>query len=88
MEESQQFLGRVLEVSEGGTIKIPQDVLETACIRLGGRVEVFSNNSYLFIRTTENFCDSCGSNGGTQQLGKFKLCASCIDNLRSQIQEV
>jgi len=77
-----KFLGVLVDVGEDGTIKVPMDKLSTAGIRPGGKVEILSNEAYLFLRTVDIFCDVCGTNGQTKKLGKLNLCPYCYENIK------
>lgn len=83
--EPQKFLGRLVEVEDDGYIRIPIDILDTANIRVGSKVEVFSTSSGLFFRNTEEFCDLCGTNGKTTIVGTTKLCPTCFNQIQSRL---
>lgn len=84
-----QFLGVILDIGEDGTIKIPVDKLETAGIKPGGKVEVFSNVNCVYIRQAEDFCDICGGNHGKlQTVGKTKICNNCLQHISSKANEM
>jgi bifunctional DNA-binding transcriptional regulator/antitoxin component of YhaV-PrlF toxin-antitoxin module len=81
------FLGIVATVDEYGNVKIPLDKLETAGIKINSQVEIFSNTECVFIRTAEIFCDICGGNGNAKTVGNLKMCKSCIEQLKNQVDE-
>ena len=84
-----KFLGVLVDVGEDGTIKIPVDKLETAGIRPGGKVEVFSNINCVYIRQAEDFCDICGGNHGKlQTVGKTKICNDCLQDISSKVNDI
>lgn len=85
--EESRFLGVLVTVGDDGTIKIPLDKLETAGIEPGEQVEIFSNDEFVFIRATNQFCDVCGINGNMTQIGNLKMCRNCIRALHEQAQQ-
>jgi hypothetical protein len=93
VEETKEFLGVIVTLDENRCIQLPEDVMENAGIICGGSVEVFSNNSYLFIRTIDKKCGLCGANGGnTKKVGNIEVCQTCLDTMlnsaRENIEEV
>lgn len=85
--EEYRYLGVLAHLS-GNTIEIPTDKLETAGIKPNTRVEIFSNNQYVFIRQAENHCATCGGNNGKLvKIGIMNLCADCVDSLSKAATE-
>ncbi|HHI3604921.1 TPA: AbrB/MazE/SpoVT family DNA-binding domain-containing protein [Bacillus anthracis] len=82
-----KFLGVLTVVGEDGTIKVPLDKLQTAGIKPNSKVEIFSDNSNLFIRTAEKFCDICGTNTNTTSVGNQEICKDCLDKITKASQE-
>ncbi|KOS25238.1 ABC transporter [Bacillus anthracis] len=82
-----KFLGVLGTVGEDGTIKIPLDKLQTAGIKPNTKVEIFTDNSNLFIRTAEKFCDICGVNTNTTRIGNQEICKDCLDRITKASKE-
>lgn len=82
-----KFLGILATVTEEGTLQLPLDMLETAGIKPGQKVEIFADTSHLFIRTAERFCDICGVNANTTRIGYQEICKDCIDRIAFASQE-
>lgn len=82
-----KFLGVLIDVGADGEIKVPLDKLQTAGIKPNSKVEIFSDNSNLFIRTAEKFCDVCGTNTNTLSVGKQEICKDCLDKITKAAQE-
>ncbi|MEK4500000.1 AbrB/MazE/SpoVT family DNA-binding domain-containing protein [Bacillus sp. FSL R12-0069] len=81
------FLGVLVVVREDGTIQVPLDKLQTAGIKPNSKVEIFSDNSNLFIRTAEKFCDICGVNTNTTKIGNQEICKDCLERITKASQE-
>ncbi|KAB2441371.1 AbrB/MazE/SpoVT family DNA-binding domain-containing protein [Bacillus luti] len=82
-----KFLGVLATVTEEGTLQLPLDMLETAGIKPGQKVEIFADITHLFIRTAERFCDVCGVNANTTRIGNREICKDCIDQIANASQE-
>lgn len=83
----QKYLGLLVDVLEDGTIKLPEAMLNGAGIVKGSKVEVFATDTHLFLRTIDEECSICGTNGKMKNIGGRLMCNHCIHEIKQSITE-
>ncbi|WP_078430488.1 AbrB/MazE/SpoVT family DNA-binding domain-containing protein [Alkalihalobacterium alkalinitrilicum] len=84
-----QFLGKVIEINGNGAVVIPKDFIDIAQIR-GDKVEIFANDGGVTIRSIDQFCYFCDTNGSMSKIffqGEDRnICQSCRSQLLQDVK--
>ncbi|AOM08946.1 transcriptional regulator [Bacillus thuringiensis] len=82
------YLGVLVTIEEGGTVKVPLDKLADIGVGVGDTIEIFSDHDQVYLRKTDTFCDTCKANGHLHKLAALNVCTRCLVSLQQQAKKV